>query len=105
MPGWPELAAWTASIDRVRIVLMQRVSRSAVPLIEASPGTRRATAAGLDVRDRPIVTDFREIARQSPRPDPGESAIAFRDTTPSAGTLRTIGPGGMPGRSRPTWST
>ena len=26
VPGWPELAAWTASIERVRIVLMQVAS-------------------------------------------------------------------------------
>ena len=28
VPGWPELAFWIASIDSVRIVLMQSVSRS-----------------------------------------------------------------------------
>src|SRR5579872_6886830 len=28
VPGWPELAAWTASIDNVRIVLMHVVSKA-----------------------------------------------------------------------------
>ena len=32
VPGWPELAAWTASIERVRMVLTQSRSRS-VPVV------------------------------------------------------------------------
>src|SRR5947209_5035899 len=76
VPGWPEFAAWTASIESVRIVLMLRVSRSAVPLIEASPGTMRAPGGWAAGRDRTIVTDFREIARSRPGGSPPDSAIA-----------------------------
>src|SRR5690554_6099767 len=39
VPGWPELAACTASIDRVRMVLMQSSSRVASP-----SGAMRAVA-------------------------------------------------------------
>ena len=36
VPGWPELAACTASIDNVRIVLMHIVSRSFVSFVLTS---------------------------------------------------------------------
>jgi hypothetical protein len=33
VPGWPELACWTASMDRVRMVLTDSVSMSGVGML------------------------------------------------------------------------
>ena len=35
-PGWPEFASWTASIERVRIVLMQSSSRETLVMVMGS---------------------------------------------------------------------
>src|SRR5438067_178714 len=43
-PGWPEFAAWTASIDSVRIVSMQRRSMSEMPSSASCAAISSATS-------------------------------------------------------------
>src|SRR5262245_21318054 len=45
VPGWPELAAWTASMDRVRMVLMHNRSRRSCSAM-GTPVPAAATTTG-----------------------------------------------------------
>src|SRR5258708_29378638 len=57
VPGWPELAFWIASIDSVRIVLMQSWSRSCATAEDPSPqGSIRVTEPSPSLTTQTAVT-------------------------------------------------
>src|SRR5438876_537770 len=51
VPGWPELAFWTASIDRVRMVLMHNQSSDSC-FVPSSGNAAGGGAASMPVRER-----------------------------------------------------
>ncbi len=89
VPGWPELAACTASIDSVRIVLMQRVSISCVAATSASVESQcspaaAAASARITARSlftRPAGIERSPLARRA-------SMVTFSDPVTTHSTQR-----------------
>ena len=54
-PGWPELAAWTASMERMRMALMASVSSSRSSAGGATADKRTSSNAGVGFRRRSRV--------------------------------------------------
>src|SRR4051812_10773916 len=67
-PGWPEFAAWTASIASVRIVSMQRRSTSVRPIASSCAAMSAATSGSgsprLDMRAPPPAPPGHRLERQ-----------------------------------------
>src|SRR4051812_32230152 len=106
-PGWPLLAACTASIARVRIVLMLRRSRSALmPAVYHEAGVAQTPRVGgigtnLSVAGQARHPRGRQVA--PPRADPGrESCSDGPDARIRAGNLSERRPALRGARDRPS---
>src|SRR5689334_16069220 len=81
VPGWPDSAAWTASIDNVRTVLMQRRSRSFA-------GIARRCGVDLNVRGE-ISSNAAPDEKRLPCPTGIVSRTAMSEHLPSSGSAST----------------
>src|SRR5262245_21575291 len=100
VPGWPDFACWTASMQSVRMVLTHSRSRScgsaavipdlAEVSLEPGPASRRAVTRCSNEVDREAdaaQTACRRLARQAVAPDRGgDHREVFR--TPTTSPLR-----------------
>src|SRR5665811_2190706 len=85
-PGWPEFAFWIASIERVRIVLIQRSSRGSISpfawvcrLVSPLLAARGCCLVMLPAVGYPRAARPRRATDRAVRPQSGAGVVGTRD--------------------------
>src|SRR5262245_40802542 len=106
MPGWPQFAAWTASIDRARIASTQRRSRSGGAVVEGGAGAVATGGGGFMRlscrRRRTRDTDYGELGNAvfAPSDNCSTRAVLTRHLTMRIADPRGRDQAGREGESR-----